>query len=152
MIPKQHRRLAIICDQHIKVAVIIKIACGHSACGKILAENWTCLATNVFEAHTDVTKEKHLLAVLHARIPHLDEIIGMSVCQKQIKIAVIIIIEEPQAPSAEKLGGWRDLPRLVGECQILLIMIEAEKLLLDIGHKEILPPVIVIICCINSHT
>src|SRR5688572_32759489 len=118
----------------------------------VFVEDWTRLRAHVFKYAAIVAKEKHRLAVFNTWIPHLDEIIGMSICQEQIKIAVIIIIKEPQAPSAEKLGGWRDFPRLVGECQIFLIMIEAEKLLLDIGHKEILPPVIVIICCINSHT
>src|SRR5688572_31663316 len=53
----------------------------------VFVEDWTRLRAHVFKSAAIVAKEKHRLAVFNTWIPHLDEIIGMSICQEQIKIA-----------------------------------------------------------------
>src|SRR6266540_4056116 len=76
----------------------------------------------------------------------------MAVGQKKIGIAVVVIIEKLQTPAAQQASCRTDLARLVSEGKILLVMVEAEQLLIDIGNKQILPAVAVKVRGIYTHT
>src|ERR1051325_6973912 len=75
----------------------------------------------------------------------------MAVREDQIGIAVVVEIEELQAPTAEQTRGWSNLARLVDEGQILLVLIKAEQFLIDVGDEQILPTVAVVIRGVDSH-
>src|SRR6266404_7766272 len=75
----------------------------------------------------------------------------MAVDQQQVRITVVVVIEELQTPPAQQLRGWSNLPRFVGEGQVLLIVIQTEEFLVDISHKEVLPAVAIIIGCVHAH-
>ena len=70
----------------------------------------------------------------------LDHVVGMAVGQDQIDGAVVVVIEELQSPAAEqarRLGdavGVRD----VAEGLVLLVAVEREHLLIDVGDEEVL--------------
>src|SRR5258705_6886895 len=76
----------------------------------------------------------------------------MAVHQKQVRITIVVIIEEPQAPTAQHLRRRSNFSRLVSEYQILLIVIKTEKLSIDVGHKKILPAIAIIVCRVYSHS
>ena len=76
----------------------------------------------------------------------------MPVDEKEIGIAVIIVVEKLQAPAAEQLGRRRDLTRLVGEDQLALVPIQTEELLIDIGDEQVLPTIGIVIGRINTHS
>src|SRR5688572_14823620 len=76
----------------------------------------------------------------------------MAIYQEQVRIAVIVIIKEPQAPTTQKLRRRSYLARLVGKREIFLIMIKTKKLLLNVCHEKVLPAVAIIICGIDTHS
>ncbi len=89
--------------------------------------------------------------MFHARNPRFDHIVRMSVDEKQIGIAVIVVVKELQSPAAQQLSRRRNLTRLIREDQLLIVMIKTEKLLIDIGDEKILPAVAIVISRIDTH-
>ena len=76
----------------------------------------------------------------------------MAIDQKQIGIAVIIVIKEPQAPAAQHLRCRPNFTGLVRKDKILLVVVETEKLAIDIRHEKILPTVAIIVRRVYSHS
>src|SRR5436853_107732 len=76
----------------------------------------------------------------------------MTVRQNQIRVAVVVVIEKTQAPATEKTRCCSNLARLVDEGQILLVLIETEQLLIDVGDEQILPAIAVDIRSVNAHS
>src|SRR5262249_27267225 len=76
----------------------------------------------------------------------------MPVNQEQIRITIVVIIKEFQAPAAQHLSRRRDLTRLIREDQIFLVVVKTEKLVIDVGDEEVLPSISVIVRRINAHS
>src|SRR6185369_16229253 len=66
-------------------------------------------------------------------------------------VAVVVVIKELQAPAAEQLRRWSNFAGLIGEDQLLVVMVETEELLIDVGDEKILPAVAVEVSSINAH-
>ena len=71
----------------------------------------------------------------------------MAIYEEKIRVTVVVIIEELQSPTAQHLRCGSNLSGLVRENQILLVVIETEKLSIDVGHKKILPAIPIIVRC-----
>src|SRR6266853_4341357 len=120
-----------------QIAVVIKIAGSHAAPGKLFAEDGARLRAHIFEGATGILEHQQRLFVLYARGAHLDKVVGMAVYQKQIGVAVVVVIEEPQSPTAQHLRCGANLSGLVSKDQILLVVIETEKFPIDVGDKKV---------------
>src|SRR6478672_6122538 len=75
----------------------------------------------------------------------------MAVDKEEVRITIVIVVEEPQSPAAQHPRCRANFSGFIRKNQILLVMIETEKLLIDISHKKILPAVTIIVRCVNSH-
>ena len=89
----------------------------------------------------------HLLRVV------LDHVVGVAVGQEQIDQAVVVVIEELQAPAAQQPGGLRHAVRRrdVGEELVAVVLVEREHLLIDVGDEQILLPVAVDVGSVDAH-
>src|SRR5687768_10270050 len=76
----------------------------------------------------------------------------MAVCQNEIGISIVVVIKEPQTPTAQQPCRWSNFSGSIDEGQILLILIQTKQFLIDIGYKQVLPAIAVVICCVHSHT
>src|SRR5262245_23790908 len=76
----------------------------------------------------------------------------MAIDEQQIRIAIVIVIEKPQSPSAQQLGGGRNLARLIRECNVFLIVIKTEEFIVDISDEKILPTIAVIVSGVDTHS
>src|SRR5688500_6361459 len=76
----------------------------------------------------------------------------MTVYEKQVGIAVVVVVKKLKPPAAKKVSRWRDLARLVREDQLAVVVIKAEKLVIDVSDEQVLPAVGVVIGCIHAHS
>src|SRR5712692_2738127 len=77
----------------------------------------------------------------------------MAVGQQKVDAAVIIIVEIFQPPAAEQTRNLRDAMRVgqIGECLVMIVAIEREHLLVDVGHEEVLPTIAIQVRGIDAH-
>src|SRR6266851_5262374 len=97
-------------------------------------------------------EEQERFVVLHPRIMHLNEIIRVAVNQEKVRVAIIIIVKKSQSPATQKLRGRAYFARFIRKSKIFLIVIKAEKLLLDVSYKKVLPAITVKVHRIDSHS
>src|SRR5689334_23567581 len=83
-----------------------------------------------------------------------DHVIRMTIRENKIEVAIVIVIEELQAPSAQETRGLRDRLglRYIGECPISEIVVQREFFLIDVRDKKILPAIVVKVSRIHSHS
>ena len=110
------------------------------------------MGTDIPEFRAKVLEHQNGFFVLHPRGHLLHHIVWMAVGKKKIGIAIVVIIEKLQPPAAQQTSRWTNLARLVGEGEVLLVVVEAEQLLIDVGDKQILPAVAVKVRGIHTHT
>ena len=77
----------------------------------------------------------------------------MPICDHEIKIAVIIVIEEFQTPAAHELGGagntrWRSE---IVEGLVVLVSVHRIKLMIEIGNEQVHPAVLIEIRGVHTH-
>ena len=77
----------------------------------------------------------------------------MAVGEKQIDVAVVVVVEELQPPAAQQPGRLRDAVgvRDVGERFAAVVPVEREHLLIDVGDEEILVAVAVEVRGVDAH-
>ena len=78
---RRRRGLAVIGDQHVQVAIIIEVTDSHASSRKFFIEYATGLRAHVFEGAPGILEHQQRFFVLHARQPHLDQIVQMAVDQ-----------------------------------------------------------------------
>src|SRR5438552_16280014 len=81
-------------------------------------------------------------------------IVGMSIGQEEIHIAVIVIIEKLDTPTTHQP---RDLANAVGdrhvvEAAILVVVVERIHLLVYVGDEKIYPTVLIIVGSVDAHS
>src|ERR1035438_6421340 len=77
----------------------------------------------------------------------------MAVTQKQVEIAVVVVIEKFQSPSAHQTRGRADAGRKgrVAESLVLVIVVERIHLVIHISLEQIDPSILIIVSGIDSH-
>src|SRR5579883_1149349 len=83
----------------------------------------------------------------------LDLVVGMTIHDEQIGIAVVVVVEEFYAPSAHETGdsadaGWTG--HFV-EREITIVLINRIHFVVDVGDKKVLPAIVVEIGGIDAH-
>src|SRR5207244_13322254 len=84
----------------------------------------------------------------------IDVVVGMAVAEDEIEVAVVIVVEEFEAPAAHELSGGADAGSNGGVAEgfVLVVVIERIHFLIDIGDKEIGPAVLVVVGSVHAHT
>src|SRR5258706_6624658 len=84
----------------------------------------------------------------------LDEVVRIPVSKEQIEIAVIVVVEEFQAPPAHQAGRRCNSSdsRLVVEGFVVVVLVERIHFAINVGDEQVRPTVFVEICCIDSHS
>ena len=77
----------------------------------------------------------------------------MAVGEEQIDEAVVVVVEELEAPAAQQARRLRDAVkrRDIRERLVALVLVEREHLLIDVGDEEILLAVAVDVGGIDAH-
>src|ERR1035437_2273839 len=77
----------------------------------------------------------------------------MTVAKKEIQIAVIVVIEEFESPSAHHARSRTNSgrKRQVAECLVLVVVIERVNRVIRVGHEQINPTFLIVISRIHSH-
>src|SRR5580704_9932035 len=84
---------------------------------------------------------------------NLDLVVGMSVGEKQVEVAVVIVIKELGTPTAQEPRRAADAERAshVVKCEIVIVVIDGIHFLVDIRHKKVLPAILIIVRRIDPH-
>src|SRR5256885_12202612 len=83
-----------------------------------------------------------------------DLVIGMSVGNEQIDVAIIVIVEKLYSPSTHQpcyASESHGLGHIV-KCKVVIIVIDRIHLLIHISDKKVLPAVLIEIRRIHAHT
>src|SRR5216684_2268542 len=99
-----------------------------------------------------VLKHQQRLFVFYPRTAHLDKVVGMAIYQQQIRVTIVVIIEEPQSPTAQHLRCCSYFSGFIRKSQVFLVVIKTEELSIDVRYKKILPAITVIVRCVYSHS
>src|SRR4029079_2201051 len=75
----------------------------------------------------------------------------MDIDQNEVRIAVVVIIEKPQPPTTQHLGRRPNFSGLVSKYHVFLVVIETKKLAIDVGYKQILPAIAIVVCRVYAH-
>ena len=151
---QQHRRGAVVADEHVHTAVVVVVADGQPARRKGLRKHRPRRRTDVLQlALTVVLEHQQRLLVFHLLAVLLDHVVGVAVGEEQIHVAVVVEVEELQAPARQQARRLRDAVRGgdVGEELVAVVAVEREHLLVDVGHEQVLPAVLVEVGRIDAH-
>ena len=75
----------------------------------------------------------------------------MAVRKDQVRIAVVVEVKEAQAPAAVQPGLPAHFERGVDEIVALEVLVQAEHLLVDVRHEQVLPAVAVVVRRVDPH-
>src|SRR5262245_5261857 len=135
LVAQQDRRVAVVDDQYVKVAVVIDVADRQTAGGEVAFEDLARLGADVLVFAVDVLEHQQRLFVFHLRRLYLDHVVGVAVGQDQVGVAVVVVIEELQSPAAQQSRRLGYFARLIDEGQVFLVVVKAEQLLVDVGDE-----------------
>src|SRR3984885_2580161 len=79
--------------------------------------------------------------------------IGMAVGDDQVEIAVVVVVEELQPPTAHQAGGSTNgrIQRDIVEAAAAVVAVERIHFVVDIGDKQIDPAILVVIGGVDTH-
>ncbi len=108
---------------------------------------------HVLEPAALVVEQEQRLLVGHLRRVVLDHVVRVPVGEHQVEVAVVVVVEELQAPPAEQPRGLRDAVGVghVLERLVAAVLVEREHLLIDVGDEQVLPAVLVEVGGIDAH-
>src|ERR1035437_9911262 len=77
----------------------------------------------------------------------------MTVAEQKIEIAIVVVVEEFQSPSAHQARGRTNARRKgeVAKGLVLVVVIERVHLVIDVGLEQINPAVLIVVSRIDSH-
>src|SRR5215467_223490 len=80
-------------------------------------------------------------------------VVGVAVCDEEIDVPVVVVIEEFDAPTAHepRKAANSHGARHVVERIVMTIAVDGIHFLIDVGNKEILPAILVKVCGVNAH-
>ena len=107
----------------------------------------------MLEPRAVVVEEQQRLLVLHHLAVLADHVVGVTVGEEQIDVPVVVVVEELQAPAAEKPRRLRDAVGRgdVREELAAVVLVKREHLLVDVGDEEILLAVAVEVGRVHAH-
>src|SRR5271169_1072774 len=118
-----------------------------------MVKGGTALLTYVFQAVPAVMKQQDPLAIAHIGMDFFDQVVGMAVSDYEVEVPVVIVVHEFQPPTAHQHGSVcnSSRPCYVVECLVVPALKEAVKLVVQVGHKQVHPPVLIDVGGINAH-
>src|SRR6185437_12978269 len=100
-----------------------------------------------------VKQQKRLAVVDGIGINLLNEIVGMAVGNHEIKIAVVVVVEELEPPAAHEFagGGNSGFTSDVVERLIMFVAVERVELMIEVGDEHVHEAILVEISGVDSH-
>ena len=120
---QQQRRLSVVGHDHVEPAVIVEVANREATRGVCLGERGPGLGADVAQLAALVVEKQQRLLVFHLLRVLLDHVVGVTVRQNQVDRAVVVVIEEFEAPPAEQPRRLRDAVGVRGVAEILLLAV-----------------------------
>src|SRR5579883_541600 len=119
----------------------------------MLSENRTALGAYVAECFSVIVEEQHRLAIGHVGLNGLDQVVGIAVGEKQVEVAVVIVIEELEPPAAHQARCCADAGcvGLIIKSLVVVVLIERILFVIDVGDEEVQPSVLIEVGGIDSH-
>ena len=99
---EQHRRAVVHGNQYVERSIVIEVTDGHAARGKAFGKCRTGSRADVLQSLPGVVKQQQGFKIFYVRVMGLDLVIRMAVGDEQIEVAVIVVVEELDAPAAHK--------------------------------------------------
>ena len=123
---EQQRWSVVDSDQNIHSPVVVEVPYSHTTGRKSLPENWTPLGANIFQGFSCVTEKQERFPVSHVGRVFFDPVIRMAIGDKQIVIAVIVVIKKLCSPTTHKTGHGRhaEYAGLIAECFIVIVVVK----------------------------
>lgn len=151
---EEERRFAVIGDEYIDAPIIVVVPNGQPSRGKRFLKNRAGSGADVLEDTCCVFEEEQRLFVFDLLGILFDHVVRVPVGKNGVDPAVIVEIEKFEAPTREEAGG---LGHGMFVCRIdkglgLVVLVEGEHFLIDIGDEEVLPAIVVDIECVDSHS
>src|SRR5215475_2007856 len=122
-------------DQHVHGTVVVEVPHGQAAAGDRPGKDRTALVAHILEAIASVAEQQHGFLILHA-LYHPGHIpFGVAVGENDVRVAVVVIIEELYAHAAEieGVGGDPETRGDVAENAPSFLVIEREHLVIHGG-------------------
>ena len=107
-VAQQQRSSVVDGDQNVDGAIVIEVADGQARGGEIPGEERPAFCAHIVQRLAIAVKQHQRLAVGHVLLHGLDQIVGIAVGQKQIKVAIVVVVEKLQPPAAHQAGGRAD--------------------------------------------
>ena len=84
----------------------------------------------------------------------VDHVVGVPVGEEQIDVAVVVVVEELQAPSRQQPRGLSNGIRVRDVCEPLVpvVLVQREHLLVHVGDEKVLEPVLIEVRGVNTHS
>src|SRR6266566_3266020 len=151
---QQHWSSSVGRHEHVDRTVVVIVAHSQTPRSKISLKRRTRALANVVELPVfTLMEQKQWLFVFHLHRIVINHVIRMATGQQEINRAVVVVIEILQPPSAQQSCSARHAMRLSGVAKSLIsvVFVNRKHLVINIGDKQVLPPVSVEIGCIHSH-
>src|SRR5207247_2498796 len=93
------------------------------------------------------------LLVFDLAVPLLNAVIGVAVGEKQVEVAVVVVIEEFHSPAAHQPSGHADAGghRHVIENFIVAVAVESVHFLVYVRYKQVHPTVLIVVRRVHAH-
>src|ERR1035438_622333 len=101
-----------------------------------------------------VLEEQQRLPIFDQAGKFLNEIVGEPIGEDQIEIAVVVVVEKLQPPSAHPPCGHANAEGHgdIIERQVFIVLVERENFFIDIGDEQIHPAIFVEIGGVHAHS
>src|SRR5262249_3317200 len=109
VVAQEERGVVIHGNENVDGAVIVEIADGKAASREGLGEDGAALSTNVGPCLTRVVKQEQWFAIADLVVGELfDQIVWIAVGKEKVEIAVVVVVEELEAPAAHQASRCAD--------------------------------------------
>ena len=154
VVAQEKRGVVIHGNQDINCAVVVEISDGEATSGKRFREDGTALGADVGPGFAGVVKQQEWLAVADLVMGEFfNQIVRVAIGEEKIEVAVVVIVEELEAPAAHQAGGGADTggEGLVVEGLVVIVLIERIHLVVDVGDEQVHPAVLIDVRGVEPH-
>ena len=111
------------------------------------------LIAHVGKAPLPLIAEELVLLLIRHSIEQVDVVVEVAVGDKQVAVAVVVVVDEEGAPGEELQAGdpQPGLKGHVGEKPVAEVAVQAVGLPLVVGDEEVEPAIAVVVAHVNPH-
>src|SRR5208337_4118313 len=143
--------------QHIHAAIVIKVTDRQAPRGELLVEDRPTLVAHVLKsspvAGSQVAPQQGVFLILDLAVQLGHFVVGVAGDDKQIHIAVVIVVEKLHSPAAHAAHLHPDAVgnRIIVERFVAVIVIKGEHFLVHIGQEKVHPTILIVVGGVRAH-